>query len=187
LLFGATSGATGDPRKGLPLLQTALKCFAQSHPTESLELVIFGADAPSSPPDFGFKAHYLGQLHDDVTLALAYSAADGMVVPSVQEAFGQTASEALACGTPVIAFKATGLKDIVEHQQQGYLATPFDPEDLARGIDWVLSERDRHRQLRHQARQRAITEFNQQLQAQRYLSLFTELIHRIPSGHPSPS
>ena len=52
-----------------------------------------------------------------------------------QEAFGQTAFERLACGTPVVCFDATGLLDIVEHQINGYLAKPFDTSDLAAGID----------------------------------------------------
>lgn len=77
-------------------------------------------------------------MHDDVTLRVLYSAADVMVVPSLQEAFGQTASEAMACGTPVVAFGATGLLDIADHQENGYLAEPFNVNDLAKGIDWVL-------------------------------------------------
>ena len=36
------------------------------------------------------------------------------------------------------AFNATGLKDVVEHKVTGYLATPFDTDDFARGIEWVL-------------------------------------------------
>ena len=63
------------------------------------------------------------------------------MVPSRQEAFGQTASEAQACGTPVVAFNIGGLPDIVEHQRTGYLAEPFETEDLATGIRWVLDHR----------------------------------------------
>ncbi|WP_333442988.1 glycosyltransferase [Microcoleus sp. herbarium2] len=63
-----------------------------------------------------------------------------------------TASEALACGTPVVAFDMTGLKDIVDRQQNGYLTKPYETEDLARGIAWVLEDPDRHQKLCRSAR-----------------------------------
>jgi glycosyltransferase involved in cell wall biosynthesis len=176
ILFGAGSNAVDDPRKGLPLLQTALKKLAEAGWGDRFELVIFGTDAPEIPLDLGFKAHYLGRFYDDLSLVLSYSAADVMIVPSVQEAFGQTASESLACGTPVVAFRATGLPDIVSHEQDGYLAEPFSPEDLAQGIAWVLADPDRHQQLRLNARTKAEREFMLLLQAQRYSALFAEIL-----------
>ena len=98
------------------------------------------------------------------------------LVPSIQEAFGQTASESLACGIPVVAFDATGLKDIVEHQQNGYLAKPFEPEDLAQGIAYILEDKERHQTLCDRAREKAEKEFTLELQAWRYLSLFNEIV-----------
>jgi glycosyltransferase involved in cell wall biosynthesis len=142
---------------------------------DRLELVVFGASAPKQPIDLGFKTHYLGFMRDDLSLALAYSAADVTIVPSIQEAFGQTASESLACGTPVVAFNATGLKDIVDPQLNGYLAKAFDIEDLARGITWVLEDRDRHQKLQYHARDKALREFATEVQARRYLSLYQEI------------
>ncbi len=175
LLFGAL-GATSDKRKGFHLLQPALQELSQSGWKDKLELVVFGASRPENPPELGFKAHYLGHLNDDLTLALVYSAADAMIVPSIQESFGQTASESLACGIPVVAFNATGLKDIVDHQQNGYLAQPYKIEDLARGIAWVLENEERHRKLSHRAREKVEQEFTLEIQARRYLSLFTEIL-----------
>ena len=99
-----------------------------------------------------------------------------MLVPSIQEAFGQTASEALACGTPVVAFRATGLKDIINHQQNGYLANPFEVEDLAKGIVWVLEDQERHQKLRFHAREKSLREFTLEIQASRYLSLYEEIL-----------
>jgi glycosyltransferase involved in cell wall biosynthesis len=177
VLFGASPGTTGDKRKGFHLLQPALQQLSQSGWQDRLELVVFGSSQPDRPIDLSFKTHYLGQFHDDLSLALVYAAADVMVVPSLQEAFGQTASEALACGTPVVAFAATGLKDIISHQQDGYLAQPFEIEDLASGIAWVLEDGDRHQKLRTCAREKAEREFNLELQAHRYRSLFTALLN----------
>ena len=177
LLFGAL-GATSDKRKGFHLLQPALQELSQSGWQDKLELVVFGASRPENPPELEFKAHYLGHLNDDLTLALVYSAADVMIVPSIQESFGQTASESFACGTPVVAFNATGLKDIVDHQQNGYLAQPYKIEDLARGIVWVLENEERHQKLSHRAREKAEQEFAMEIQAGRYLSLFTEILEK---------
>jgi glycosyltransferase involved in cell wall biosynthesis len=70
----------------------------------------------------------------------------------------------------------TGLLDIVNHKQNGYLATPFDCEDLANGIDWVLTDANRHKDLRLAARQKAEQEFNQSLQAHRYQELFNQIL-----------
>lgn len=177
VLFGAIGG-TRDRRKGFHLLQPALQRLRTAGWKDQIELVIFGSSQPENPSDLGFKAHYVGRLNDDISLALVYSAADVMIVPSVQEAFGQTASESLSCGTPVVAFNATGLKDLVDHQQNGYLAEPFEVEDLAKGIVWVLEDKERHYKLQRQAREKGLRQFASELQAHRYLSLYKELLSK---------
>ncbi|GAB4233141.1 MAG: glycosyltransferase family 4 protein [Stanieria sp.] len=176
VLFGALS-ATEDKRKGFQLLIPALQSLSQSGWKEKIELVVFGSSQPEKPIELGFKTHYLGSLNDEL-LKRAYSAADIMIVPSLQESFGQTASEALACGTPVAAFNATGLKDIIDHQQSGYLAKPYEIEDLARGIAWVLENEPRHQQLCLNARDKAVKEFSLARQARQYLSIYTELLNQ---------
>ena len=157
VLFGAMGGSA-DPRKGADLLLEALQRLRSQvvgTPLEQLELVVFGQSRPAKPPDLGFPIHYTAHLHDDISLRLLYAAADVMVVPSRQEAFGQTASEAHACGTPVVAFATGGLVDIVDHHITGALAEPFDPLSLAAAIRWVLEDPQRRRQLGAAARQRA--------------------------------
>lgn len=173
VLFGASPGLTEGSRKGIQYLLPALQQL--KHCQDEIELVVFGAITPDSPPDLGYPIRYLGKFHDDLSLSLIYSAADVMVVPSVQDAFGQTATEAMACGTPVVAFRATGPKDIVKHQQTGYLAEPFVPADLARGIDWVLTDAERYQRLTVAARQFAEREFSLEVQACRYHSLYESL------------
>ena len=134
ILFGAMS-ATTNPNKGFAKLSEALKMLNGNN----IELVVFGSNKPLATSVFKFPTHYLGRFHDDLSLVVLYSAADVMVVPSIQEAFGQTATESMSCGTPVVAFDTTGLKDIVDHEINGYLARPYDPDDLAFGIKWILN------------------------------------------------
>jgi glycosyltransferase involved in cell wall biosynthesis len=173
LLFGAIGG-TQDPRKGFDLLRAALNHLRGQLP--GLELVVFGQLAPKEPVDMGFPVHYTGHLHDDVSLRLLYSAADVIVVPSRQEAFGQTASEAHACGTPAVAFDNSGLVDIVRHQQTGYLAKAFDAEDLAQGIQWVLADPARHSELCTNARNDAVARFSCPVVSAQYMQVYNAAI-----------
>ena len=171
VLFGAIGGAR-DPRKGWDLLQPALSRTAAV--IRDLHGVIFGQSEPADPPKLGLPLCWLGSLADDATLALAYSAADVVVVPSRQEAFGQAASEAQSCGRPVVAFDCTGLTDVVSHRQTGYLAKPYDVDDLAAGIAWTLNDQARLDQLGAAARERACNVWTEPVVARQYLAAYSE-------------
>jgi glycosyltransferase involved in cell wall biosynthesis len=172
ILFGAM-GATSDPRKGYKELSQALKQLQ----IDDAGLVVFGASQPQGRSEFPQPAHYLGRLHDDVTLRVLYSAADVMVVPSYQEAFGQTASESMACGTPVVAFGATGLLDIVDHKENGYLAKPFEPADLAHGIEWILNHVN-YNKLCENARKKVVQYFDFKVVAPQYIELYRSVLEK---------
>ena len=172
IAFG-TYGANSEYHKGFDLLVQALKHL--SGLTEGAELVIFGQPEPKNPPKLGFPVNFMGHLYDDVSLRLLYSAVDILVVPSRKEAFGQTASEAQACGTPVAAFKIGGLSDIVKHKHTGYLAKPFDTEDLAEGIEWILSDRTSGR-LGHTARERSFQKFSYEIVSAQYQAVYQNLL-----------
>jgi len=107
---------------------------------------------------------------------MLYAASDVMVVPSVQESFGQTASEAMACGTPVVAFNTTGLKDIVDHESNGYLARAFDPGELAKGIAWVLEDEERWNTLSRHAWKKAVQDFSIETVARKYAKLYADIL-----------
>jgi len=170
VLFGAMS-ATSDLNKGYREFVEAINQLQSSE----IEIVIFGSSSPRIAPTNKFKIHYLGQLHDDISLKVIYSAADVMVVPSLIEAFGQTASEAMACGTPVVAFHTTGLLDIIEHKENGYLARAFDTTDLARGIDWVLTA-GQHIPISRNARNKVLNKYDSKVVAKQYIDLYEQIL-----------
>ncbi|MEQ1620723.1 MAG: glycosyltransferase family 4 protein [Methylococcales bacterium] len=173
LLFGAIDGEQ-DPRKGFDLLRAALDHLRGQ--IDGLQLAIFGQHAPRNPEDLGFPVHYTGPLHDDLCLQVLYNAADLLVIPSRQDNLPNTGVEALACGTPVLAFDVCGLPDIVQHQQTGYLAKAFDTEQLASGIQWILEDTKRHSTLSTNARADAVARFSYPAIAQEYLKIYNDTI-----------
>lgn len=170
ILFGAM-GATSDPRKGFIKLSDAL----QHLKSDNTELVVFGSNRPKVSQGFKQKVHYLGHLYDDVSLRILYSTADVMVVPSLQENLSNAIMESLACGTPVVAFDIGGNPDLIEHRTNGYLAEPFNNQDLARGIDWVLQHQNPG-VLSNNAREKVIHSFESNLVARQYIDLYKKVI-----------
>lgn len=176
LVLFLSLSATSDQRKGFHLMQPALQELARIGWKDRLEIIVVGASRPENPPEFGFKSHYLGTMADDLSLALAYSAADLFIAPSLQDNLPNTVLEAIACGTPCVAFKIGGMPDMLEHYSNGYLAQPYEIDDLVRGIIWTLENEARHQKLSHRAREKAEQEFALEIQARRYESLYSEIL-----------
>jgi glycosyltransferase involved in cell wall biosynthesis len=170
IAFGAVK-PTSNMTKGFDLLQAAMGKLHNHNAT----VLIFGASQGPGEDAFGLPTLYLGYLHDDVTRALVYAAADVVLVPSRIESFGLTAAEALSCGTPVVCFNTSGLKDVVVHEDTGYLAKSFSTEDLARGIKYVLNP-ERSSYLSQKARSQAIERFNYNKVASDHVETYERVI-----------
>ena len=173
VLFGAIGG-TKDTRKGSHIFEEALNILRDSY-YENIEngikILVFGEESNNKNIN-NSAVDFLGSFNDDLSLRVVYSAADVMVVPSIQEAFGQTASEAHACGTPVVAFNIGGLIDIVSHKETGYLADPYDPKSLAYGINWTIEYEERNKKLSSQARLKAEKYWDSKIIAKKYVEAY---------------
>ncbi len=173
ILFGAIGG-TKDIRKGSHILVEALKILRDSffeRIEDKIQILIFGEESNKQYMN-NLPVDFLGSFSDDLSLRVIYSAADVMLVPSIQEAFGQTASEAHACATPVAAFKIGGLIDIVSHQETGFLADPYDPKSLAYGINWILDDEERIKKLSLQSRLKAKKYWDSEIIAKKYVDAY---------------
>jgi len=172
ILFGAM-GATSDPRKGYLELSQSLVHLQ----IDNAELVVFGASQPQEGAEFPQLAHYLGRIHDDLTLRVLYNAADVMIVPSLQENLSNAIMESLACGTPVVGFDIGGNSDLIDHQGNGYLAKPFDTEDLAQGIEWVINHPD-YSEISTEARNVVLKNFDSKVVAPKYIELYRSVLEK---------
>lgn len=149
ILFGAADTGTENRAKGFSYLQHALAEL----PREQYQLVVFGNAGSDMKLPQGFDVTLLGFISDERKLAEIYNCADVFVTPSLQESFGYTACEAMACGTPVVAFPVGGLKEQITHLENGYLAEFQNAQDIAKGIIYCAENRE---QLGVQARKSAM-------------------------------
>lgn len=84
---------------------------------------------------------------------------DLLVVPSRQEAFGLTALEAQAVGTPVIATRVGGLVERIEHERTGLLCSE-SPESIAGAIERMMSDAPLRERLGAAAKKEAATNYS---------------------------
>jgi glycosyltransferase involved in cell wall biosynthesis len=148
---------------------------------EQIELVVFGNRNEKDVPDFSFKTSFLGTISDDDKLALCYSAADAFLIPSLEDNLPYTVMESLACGTPVIAFTTGGIPDMVQHEQNGYLAEYRSSKSLADGMEWVINHTDRS-VLQQSARQTVMTKYAEPVIAQKHVQLYQQLLNTATPG-----
>lgn len=146
IAFGALS--LSNPYKGWKELEKALDILSKGKYHKNLSVLIFGGGynqklANSIP----LKTIFLGYLKDEYSMALAYNAADVFVVPSKADNLPTTILECLSCGTPVAGFDVGGIPEMIDHMNNGYLASGNDSEDLAKGIEFCLDNKLRGRLL----------------------------------------
>jgi glycosyltransferase involved in cell wall biosynthesis len=122
------------------------------------------------------NTHYLGSLQDEISMSLAYAAADVFVAPSLEDNLPNTILESLSCGTPVVAFDVGGMPDMVSHKRNGYLVPGFDTTELANGMQWVLEDSLRWKNLSHEARHTVTQSFTLQCSASRYIDLYEDIL-----------
>jgi glycosyltransferase involved in cell wall biosynthesis len=116
-----------------------LKDISNSLDSHKFAFIIFGNSENNIMINPLFEVYHFNQIKDHKTLIAIYSAGDITIVPSYSESFSMISLESIACNTPVVAFNTSGIKDIISHKFNGYLAKKFDSTDIINGINWVLN------------------------------------------------
>ena len=135
----------------------------------------------------------LGKINNDRLLSMAYSLADVFVMASLQESFGQTVTESLACGTPVVAFDGSGPTDMVRPGVTGWLAPVGDAAALRHAIVTTLADDAARATMSAHCRRIAIEEYSLEVQAAAYVRLYERLLAerrgagRTDKSEPAPA
>lgn len=104
----------------------------------------------------GLPVKFVGYLQGDA-LSSAYASADCFVFPSSHETFGLVVTEALASGTPVVAYRVGGVEDVVEEGVTGFSYAVGDIKGLVDGVRQIAADPDRRAAMGRAARALAET------------------------------
>ncbi len=156
--------------KGGKYLLEALKKLPNP---DEYQFLVFGPADEKFARNLGIKAFYMGYISDPMTMAELYNVCDVFVCPSIIENLPYTCLESICCGTPAVAFATGGIPDVIEHRYNGYLAKPFDIDDLANGILYVLENRI---SLSQNALIKAAKDFDCRTLIQKHIEVYESLL-----------
>jgi N-acetyl-alpha-D-glucosaminyl L-malate synthase BshA len=118
---------------------------------------------------------FTGKIPRDV-VPQYYAASDVVVVPSLQEAWGLVATEAMACGKPVVASRVGGLPDQIIDGYNGFLVPPRDPKALADRILYLLENPSEAKRMGLNGRKLAVERFDIEKRVDKIVKLYQELV-----------
>jgi len=121
------------------------------------------------------RHRHFGKIESDDLQTLVYRSADAFVMPSLEEAFGQTALEAVACGTVVAGFAVGGVGDIVKNGLNGLLVPKGDSAALSQAITELLDDVSMRQAWQEKAREWVSENFSYQRNASAYMQIYSEM------------
>lgn len=171
------TNSADTPLKGLRYL---LEAVAQVRKKQPVKLTVIGEPKKNGiiknlVSELGIEdiVHFTGRIRNE-EFAGYYSRAAIAVVPSLYEGFGMPASEAMACGVPVISTSGGALPEVVG--DTGIIVPPADANALAREIIFLLNNPDQRKKMAQAGIERVDAIFNWSKAAQDMVDVYREAI-----------
>jgi starch synthase len=159
-----------DPQKGVHYLANAVKNLSKQIP--EIVLVLVG------PQDRYNDEHILCLPNVGRSeLVKLYSLSDVFVLPSIYEPFGIVLLEAMACETPCIGTRVSGMPDIIDHDRTGLLVEPGSDEELSEAIAGLYHDPEKRYKMGKNARKRVISSFDWKDISAKTIEVYQQVLH----------
>ncbi|MFA4888699.1 MAG: glycosyltransferase family 4 protein [Candidatus Omnitrophota bacterium] len=168
-------------RKGVHTLMRAFLRVQEKIP--EARLILVGADCGMKP----YLQDKAAQLKDPqkvifvgyvsrCELVSYYQGSAVCIVPSIWENYPYVCLEAMACGKAVIASRLGGIKEMINHADNGLLFSPGSTKELSEQIINLLKDRQKMSRLGRNARKYMEEKFNPETIARKTLSIYEKLV-----------
>ncbi len=177
-----------DSNKGHDMLLHAFNIVRKEIP--DVDLVIGGGSPTPKERELDIKAgmkeivdecgmqdrvHIIGYVPDEL-MAPYYRQSQMFVLPSLFEPFGMTTTEAMACGTPVVASKFGGIKTVINTGENGVLVDPTNAEKFAGAIIDLLKNHDKAEKIGKAGAQTVKDHLSWEAIARRHLEFYDKFM-----------
>jgi glycosyltransferase involved in cell wall biosynthesis len=193
LLFSA-NGIRRNRWKDYQTMQAAVALIAERLEGQEVLFITLGEDAPAERVGRA-EVRFVPYQKDPGTVARYYQAADVYVHAARAESWGLTITEALACGTPVVATALGGIIEQVKGLEisarefcgselnryrlddaTGILVATGDARGMAFGAERLLRDTPLRLRLGENARRDAVRRFDMQRHADDFLEWYQEIL-----------
>jgi glycosyltransferase involved in cell wall biosynthesis len=163
------AGNLNEERKGGPILKRILESEVQDH----CQFMLIGEGNGLNNPE----VKDLGYVHDEITLRIAYHAADVLLHPAQVDNLPNTVAESMCCGTPVLAFHAGGLPEMVVPDKSGWLVEEVNSNAMIEKLVSVLQSKQAN-ELKQSTKEIAHKLFNEIKVADDYYKAFKQSLSK---------
>lgn len=160
-----------NPYKG-----TAQALHAIAAQTPGLNVLMIGHRIVDMPLPDGPNYLFRDFTSDNGLLASYYAASDLLLFPSLAENFSLALIESMACATPAITFDTGGIKEMVQHEVNGWVAPRGDIEALAHGLKTALDDKEMRVTWGKNARKVTLAKCSEQSFLQAHLNLYRSVL-----------
>lgn len=160
--------------KGMHLLLDALERL--SNPEQYLLLIAGQKTGIQLLENSGFSIRHFGYLTDQKKMNEFYALADILINPSLYETFGLVNIEAMASGTPVIAFSVCAMEEIIS-SDCGWCIEPENSVKLAQSIENSFSSASDLEQRSRLSRQRVLDYYSETNMLGAYENLYKKVVN----------
>jgi len=117
----------------------------------------------------------LDYVSDKNLISDIYNAADVFCITSLDEVFGLTVTESMACAIPVVGFKIGGIPEQVT-DNCGILVSPKNIQNLAEAMEALLKDDEKRRAFGINCRKRVLENYSIEKFTERYINLYKNLL-----------
>lgn len=168
------------PVKQVDILLRAFHQLQKTNPNANLYILGDGEERRNLTAltnDLGLSdnVHFLGFVNRKTVFEMMKQS-DLLVLPSKMEGNPRVLIEAMMLKVPIVATNVPGIRDMMEHMKTGYLIDHSDPIELARGIEYVLKNKEHAASMAKCAYTFAKQNFSKQRVSQKIFSELTLIV-----------
>jgi glycosyltransferase involved in cell wall biosynthesis len=172
IAFGGV-GINKDLNKGLKL---AIKIFEylNNNLNFKFKVIFFGDNIPKRKYKFNYESQ--GYLNKNQMREL-YSKTKIVLITSKIESFCQVAAEAQSCEVPIIAYKTSGLNDVIKNKSSGELVNNYNYVLFAKKIKSLLENKELLKKYSKNARRHIVKNYDSKIIAKKYIKIYKNIIN----------